>query len=179
MKSKSMVAYYGNVAIVRAICPICKNWSFVENHKTLCCGSAVDSPTRYQQICPPTDQRKRPSLMEQAQILENQGSRCFYCFRPFGSLYISKDRGIRILLIHWDHLIPFAWRQDNQISNFVASCNKCNLWKGAVLFENIVEARSYLRKRWAKHEQQIFQKQPALKAAFFAMTTTEKGSEEI
>lgn len=138
---RSMMALYGNVRLERARCPDCGRWAFVRNGSTACCGVDVASqPTRYKRISQPEQRRRRPPLAVMRKCLEDQGDRCFYCDRRFGSAYVRGSR-IHFRTVHWDHLVPYSLSQDNRSSNFVAACNVCNLAKQDRCYASLEQAR--------------------------------------
>ncbi len=59
------------------------------------------------------------------------------------------------LQIVWDHLFPYAFSQDNGVENFVASCQICNAYKGAIMFQTIEEARTYIATQWELDEDRL------------------------
>jgi CRISPR/Cas system Type II protein with McrA/HNH and RuvC-like nuclease domain len=52
---------------------------------------------------------------------------------------------------NWDHIVPYSYSYSNADDNFVAACSICNSFKSSHVFENIIECKSYLKKRWDKH----------------------------
>ena len=118
--------------------------------KFACCDTVCSAvPTRVKRMSEPPAERSLPTMRERRSVLEDQSHRCFYCDRPFGSTEIVNGR-LRRLKIHWDHVVPFAYARDNSTSNFVASCNICNAWKGALVFETVEHARLYLAGKWER-----------------------------
>lgn len=76
-------------------------------------------------------------------ILELQQGLCFYCDRTLGGIYTRKKRQIQ-LKTEWDHMVPFAYSQNNSTDNFVAACHVCNSLKGALMFQDTEQAKLYL-----------------------------------
>lgn len=112
-----------------------------------CCEARlVAEPTRYQRESSPEDTRRLPKLRLRQAQLEAQGHRCLYCLRTFGSFSSRWGRLLR-LRVHWDHMVPYAYNQDNRAANFAAACQVCNLLKGDRCFGTIEEARVYLATR--------------------------------
>lgn len=61
---------------------------------------------------------KRQSLKEFASLLQQAGiHQCFYCKKP-----VKKH-------VHVDHFIPWSYMQNDQLWNFVLSCQTCNTSK--------------------------------------------------
>ena len=144
------VALYGNRGMLRDICPECRRQAFILDGKFACCDLKVDvSPTqRVKRETHPEAVRRLPSLEQRTKQLELQEHSCFYCFRLLGS-YVCRtknetNRWTRLRL-HWDHQVPYVLTQNNQMSNFVASCHVCNGIKAAFLFQTIEEARIYVQ----------------------------------
>lgn len=88
--------------------------------------------------------RRQPPTAVKKAILIQQGFRCFYCGSKFGEEHIVKGKLFRVIL-NWDHLLPVAYRADNNRSNYVAACSVCNLIKSSQIFNTAKEARSYVR----------------------------------
>jgi 5-methylcytosine-specific restriction endonuclease McrA len=89
------------------------------------------------------DVRRQPTGEEKRLILENQGRRCLYCQRMFGSAVIRKGK-IVWLKVTWDHVVPFSYSQNNHGHNFAAACQICNGLKGSLMFATIEEARTHI-----------------------------------
>ena len=69
--------------------------------------------------------RRPPSTYEREQALERQDGKCFYCNQPLGAVRTRNGREVT-LRTHWDHLMPYAYDQNNSPDNFVAACHVCN-----------------------------------------------------
>lgn len=87
--------------------------------------------------------RRIPPVHVQRTILREQGNKCLYCSRRFGS-QLWRGRKLIILKIQWDHRIPFAYAQNNGNENFAAACQICNRLKARFMFNSLEEARVYL-----------------------------------
>lgn len=113
------VAFYGAVAIQRAFCPICRNWTLVVDGRTSCCGTRLET----QEDLPQHRQtetggkRKRPTARDQSLILAAQEFKCYYCEAEFNETDTQ---------LTWDHVVPFSYSGDNRRDNFVAACQFCN-----------------------------------------------------
>lgn len=89
--------------------------------------------------------RKRPGRKYITQMLEAQDNRCFYCDIPFGTSYKHPRLNKYVkTTVCCDHLVPFAYTQNNNEMNFVCACGVCNGIKSALMFQTVEEARSYV-----------------------------------
>lgn len=148
MGRRARIALYGNVAIPRGYCSICRSYSFIINGKLACCGELTDeSPEGYKRMSSCPSQRKGPSARWKEYILRHQRQRCFYCDRSFGSRVFHRARAV-YLRVQWDHVNPFAYSLDNRDQNFVATCHICNLIKSSLIFRSADEARVHIRNEW-------------------------------
>ena len=98
----------------------------------------------------PVNKRAKPSGAFQRAQRRRQNDCCFYCSRAFGSTVYDGQEKIR-LKIAWDHLVPFVYSNNNKDENFVAACHVCNSFKSDILFDDVSEARDYLRCKWETH----------------------------
>ena len=155
--TKPHIAIYGNVRIVRAYCDQCENTALIIRGKFSCCDSAFsDSPTSFKRICEPEFRRSVPTREMQKLILKIQQGCCFYCDRMFNSTVIVHHRK-RKLKLCWDHLVPFAYSQNNNTENFVAACHLCNSWKSDRVFQTIEEAKVFLALKWASVRPDLYE----------------------
>lgn len=147
MPSKDTRGYrgvYGTIILTKSWCSECESYAIVKKGILQCCDSRVlDAPERWKRESLATGTRALPSAQYQREQLDRQDNRCFYCLISFGSIVEHKKRDIRII-IHWDHLVPFAYLQSNPDQNFVAACQICNGVKGAKCFQTTEEARTYV-----------------------------------
>ncbi len=143
------LALYGNAKIVRVYCAQCDGFALVIGGKKACCGAPPeeDQPESAHRMSEPEDQRRRPPLADQRQILEDQEGRCFYCEREPGSWIWFRGK-MRRVQTHWDHLMPYSFAQNNATQNFVAACAWCNLWKHSHVFQTVEEAQVAMRAIW-------------------------------
>lgn len=148
----SHLALYGNVGLRRAYCPACERYALVIDGVRQCCdrreAGEVSAAVR---MSLPHDARRLPAPSVLRAILDAQGHACFYCDRRFGSFVNYKGK-VRRLRHVWDHVVPFAFGQDNREVNFVAACAPCNGWKADYVFRDAEEARAFLARRWAEME---------------------------
>lgn len=142
------IGLYGNVRIPKSYCQSCGGYAFVLDGELACCGTPhIPKPVRWKRESPPPDKRKMLNSIEQKLILETQNYNCFWCDRSFG-IAVKLGRRQRVLKIHWDHMIPWAYDQNDSVSNFVAACSVCNMWKSSLVFQTIEQCRIYLKGKW-------------------------------
>lgn len=147
-RRRDHLALFGNIALTRVYCPDCESTAFVIQKKLACCNKPYDpNPQLYKRECEPEQHRSIPPPGVRKDILALQANCCFYCDREFGSRIYLKRKMIRLKL-QWDHLVPYSYSQNNQTDNFVAACHKCNVWKGALMFQTIEDARVFLASKW-------------------------------
>jgi 5-methylcytosine-specific restriction endonuclease McrA len=139
---------YGNIGVVKARCLDCKTHAFVVGGKLACCDKLVEvAPQIVKREACPEQERRLPALSERRAQLESQQHQCFYCERTFGSRVFRGTRGTT-LQINWDHVIPYAYSQNNATLNFVAACHICNGLKSSHLFPTLDAAREFLNSKW-------------------------------
>lgn len=144
----SYMALYGAVAIEKAYCKDCEDYSFVLDGKLVCCDKSPDRPPwRYRRVSEPEQHRKLPKIAARRAKLEEQEHRCLYCRRAFDSIVYRKGKPVRLRL-HWDHMVPYAYGRDNHDANFAASCHICNHIKSDHCFQTVEEAQIYLAAKW-------------------------------
>lgn len=142
------LALYGNAAMVRQACPACETSAFVIDGFLACCGAvAAQEPRRWKRMSESEYARRKITKQSMDQILSEQGHRCLYCERSFGSFARRKGKLIR-LSVRWDHMVPFALTQNNAAENMAAACQVCNAWKSSLVFRTLDEARVYLSEKW-------------------------------
>ncbi len=142
------VGIYGNVSIPKGWCGRCGALSFiVEDHLVCCNVEVIDVPTSSKRESNPLYVRKNLSAKQKVQQVESQGGKCFYCDRGFGSIVRRRNRWI-VLKVNFDHLIPFAYTQNNKLENFVAACHICNQLKSCFVFDSIEDIRGYILGKW-------------------------------
>lgn len=146
------LALYGNVQIPRAHCPSCGGASLVVGGRFQCCGRQFQSSIRQtKRMSEPVQRRRLPSAEKRRRMLEAFDYRCAYCERSFGS-HVAIDGKSHRLVIHWDHVVPYAYSQDNRTENFLPACQLCNRWKGALCFQTIDEVRLYVAQKWEQRK---------------------------
>ena len=145
---EAVVSIYGNIKIPKAYREHCGAFSFVIDGILSCCDRALEfEARRYKRESEPEQRRKLPPVVERRAQLELQGNRCFYCGRSFGS-YVFKNLKTTRLLVHFDHLLPYVYSQNNHSRNFVASCQICNQIKRDKCFQTVEEAQIFILNRW-------------------------------
>lgn len=145
LNDKRGVYMYGNVVLVRELCPKCGGYSFIRDGKTLCCRQKVnvERPDKIFRVSESPLKRRKPSKRERDEILAQQRYECFYCGQPFNSVHLRHKKPVT-LRINWEHFVPFSYSQDNRKHNFVAACHVCNGIKAALHFSSIIHAMVYI-----------------------------------
>jgi hypothetical protein len=147
------VVLFGSVALRRVYCGPCESFALVRKDGTLCCcDSKIPADLEYRKIkrvVEPEQVRRLPPVQERRLILQEQENRCLYCERQFGTSVFRKQKWVKLKL-HWDHMVPFSYQQNNSVSNYAAACHLCNLFKSAMIFQTLEEARIYLQAAWEK-----------------------------
>lgn len=144
------VAMYGKVQMVRCWCDRCGLSALVIDGAKACCDepyvAAPDTVSRRSQA---PQYRRSPPTWWRAKLLDAQRGRCFYCLRPFNTLVARRGK-LMILRIEFDHWIPFAYSQNNDLRNYRAACNLCNAIKGDNCYATAKEARDAIQSVWEK-----------------------------
>jgi hypothetical protein len=146
------IAMYGRVGILRDFCQKCGYTALVLDGRMACC----DTPIRMNQAITSLKREavtfdvRRLNKYQREFILDNQGNRCFYCNKLFGSNCYHNGKLIK-LAKQFDHIIPMAYQSDSSLPNIVAACRQCNAWKSSKIFSSIEEARAFLSEKWEKH----------------------------
>jgi 5-methylcytosine-specific restriction endonuclease McrA len=74
---------------------------------------------------------RRLSPNERRDILERDAYVCYYCL----------DEATEV-----DHILPWAYSFDNDPSNLIASCRRCNITASDLVFSSLEEKRLYIQK---------------------------------
>jgi len=139
------LALYGSVAIERQYCVDCHGYAFILDGKMACCGANADGVTRKTRRMIEAESKKRsPKWSYRKKQMERQDGKCLYCGLPLDGYVFRNGKASRIK-IHWDHVVPYSYSQNNHDTNFVASCHVCNLIKSDMVFQTLEEARSYVQ----------------------------------
>lgn len=143
------MAWYGNVALVRAWCNDCQQMALIVDGAFACCdrGFAGDRPTEHQRMIEAPPIRRLPPREERRKVLAEQGNCCIYCERTFGTFRRYHGR-IRRLSLVWDHFVPWSHMRSNETRNFVAACSLCNAIKSNMIFNTIQEVRDHVEKAY-------------------------------
>lgn len=151
MQAPDYVGLYGRIRIAKSFCEPCEAYAFVVAGALQCCGRAVTvDPARYKRETQPEQVRRAPPMRARRAKLEEQCHRCFYCDRRFGEWIVwPTGRTVR-LNVAWDHMVPFAYAQNNDATNFVAACQVCNRWKSDHCFQTVEEAQLFLHACWER-----------------------------
>jgi|SRR3982750_2717634 len=144
---KAHIALFGTVALRRMFCGPCGCYSLIRRDGTFCCcDKKLTGEVEFRgikRVVEPEQVRRRPSALDRQKILEAQNNCCLYCERRFGSWVLRRKKEVRLRL-HWDHMVPFSYQQNNSAANFAAACHLCNQHKHAMVFTTLEQARIYL-----------------------------------
>ena len=137
------VAFYGAVAMQRAFCPICHNWTLVVDGRTSCCGTRLETQEELPQHreTEARSGRRLPSHRDQALILSAQDNKCYYCESEFDETNNP---------VTWDHVVPFSYSGNNHRDNIVAACQICNGVKQDKVLADEVHYDARMLRRMAK-----------------------------
>lgn len=149
------VALYGGRGLRREFCSNCRVWAFVIENKFKCCDSTfnkkIDNRVKTKRMTIANSKRKRPPRWLISEIVEKQENRCVYCDVLFGTAFIHpKKQRLFITTVCLDHFVPYNYIKANEFNNFVAACQICNGIKSKMLFENIEDAKAYIKHRRLK-----------------------------
>lgn len=142
------IALYGNISMSRGVCSQCNSNALIIDDRYQCCGSRAYQTvvTKIKRVTQPEQRRRRPSKVQMEVIMTRQNRQCFYCDNFFNSRTTRNGRVVNVN-IAWDHQVPYAFSQNNDVDNFVAACTACNSIKGSKLFVSVEEARTYINQR--------------------------------
>jgi hypothetical protein len=142
---RGYIGLYGCIAIQKQYCHHCGGYYFVLEGRLSCCGSiGSDLPERYKRETEAEQRRRLPSIADRRRKLEEQGNQCLYCERRFGAVIFRWSRPVKLAL-NWDHMVPYAYSQNNSGSNFAAACQICNGLKRDLCFATLDDAKIYLQ----------------------------------
>lgn len=147
---RAYLGIYGNTNLGKEFCRDCDAFAFVLDGKLACCDRRAVRISEFakREICP-EQKRRKPPVAKQREQLAAQNNCCIYCERELGSYAFRGITPIK-LEVCWDHVVPYAYAQDNRPVNFVAACVICNGIKSDTLYPSLEIARLHIRKAWAK-----------------------------
>lgn len=144
------IGIYGGIQIKRGFCKKCNGYAFVIDGKLQCCDEKHDDQAqKYKVISEPCGKRREPGNKIKQKILILQNDKCFYCNKPFGTMY-ERNGKINFTKLRWDHKVPFSYTQNNETDNWAAACNICNGIKSNKMFSTIEEVIEYVEERRKK-----------------------------
>ena len=150
---------YGSVAMLRAYCPSCESYSFIQEGKFVCCNLPFgDIPEKEvtKRVSAGENKRSHISLKIKKRVLEGQDNRCIYCDVELGSVVWDGKYGrMRQVKTHFDHFIAWVNTRDNHEENIFASCSLCNAIKHDKYFKDVVSAREFILSRRGNRIEQI------------------------
>ena len=145
---RAVRCWYGSTQLPRIFCRKCQQWSIVLHGLRQCC----DTPTtteiiKHKRMIPAAGIRRRPPKKVREALLLQYQNCCAYCTQTFGNIIFYHGKPRRLVL-NWDHELPFAYIQTNPDENFLPSCQCCNAWKHAKIFQTIEEVKVYVAIKW-------------------------------
>jgi len=155
-KKTSYVGLYGSARVLKSYCNTCGAYAFVNDGRLACCDSIVDivanidGTIRTKRESQGAKRKAIPNLIDREAILRQQEDRCIYCGLEFGAFVVKLNARVCALDVCWDHVVPYAYDQNNAAYNFVAACQICNGIKNGHIFESIEMARAYIMRRRKK-----------------------------
>lgn len=151
------ISLFGNVALLRSRCSNCRRTSILipaegSGFLTSCCEVPARRPKAVRRESGCDHIRKKPPLAFQKEQLALQEHCCFWCLKAFySSVVVRRKRSL--LVVEWDHMVPYSYNQNNAPHNFVAACQFCNRWKSARIFRNTEEGRDFVERKWIESEE--------------------------
>lgn len=146
--AKIIKALYGSIALLKAYCPFCRAYSFIQDGKFLCCDAKYrDIPTKevIKRESEGEYKRSRIPYKIKKRVLARQENKCIYCGCELeGYIWSEKKAKFIKSKLHFDHFVPWTYSRDNAEDNFVASCSRCNLKKSDKYFKDVISAREYI-----------------------------------
>ena len=142
----------GGVILYRLQCPECEECNLSSNHKFSCnCGNIYSEGfiNKYTTVCT----KKRGNIIKHRKyLLSKQNNKCYWCNREINLELLKKISGkskykLTKLKSHIDHIIPYSFCKNDNISNLCLSCSICNLWKHNKMFDNEIDCKLYLSYR--------------------------------
>jgi len=101
----------------------------------------------------PANRRSCPTSRKQW-LIEQQNGLCAYCLTPFGSVIRHRNR-LKISAINFDHAMPFSFTNGNDLTNWVAACNFCNMIKGNKVFQDFESIRTFCAEGWERRRMSV------------------------
>lgn len=148
MNKKTMKAVYGKVALTRAYCVKCQCYAFVLDGKLACCNTPITKPETdiVKKMLQGSLRRELLSPNEKRKLLEMQKHKCFYCDCDLNSSWYMGGRMKvpRKITIQYDHVVPWVFSNNDDLDNFVAACNVCNMIKKDRIFPTIDKLREWI-----------------------------------
>lgn len=156
---KTVKAIYGKVSLVRSYCPDCESYAFVIDGAMACCGSPVTDgkPEIIKKMTRGNILKRYLNPSAKKIILESQNHKCFYCRCDLVSSWYmgGKMKRPQKVSVHFDHIVPWVFSQNDDVSNFVAACNVCNRIKFDRIFSTIEKLREWVLLKRAKMKYEI------------------------
>ena len=147
----------GKITLAKWVCPVCGEENLTGYDSLVCqnrgCLQVFENAEfKRTRVIAGRERRSPISRARAREIAESQDGYCFWCEHEFGS-YVLKQNVVRRLEIVVDHVSPWAYSLDHGTKNLVASCQICNGWKSALVFQTEEECRGFLKRKWTRWEQ--------------------------
>jgi 5-methylcytosine-specific restriction endonuclease McrA len=144
------LAVYGNTGLERGFCKQCQSFALIFDGKLACCGGEMAGRAKdARRMIAAQQKRRKPTIPYQREQLARQEHRCLYCQFHLDGI-VCRDGVPHKIRVHWDHVVPYAYSQNNKESNFIASCHVCNGIKGSKMFPTVEDAKTWIAKRRAE-----------------------------
>jgi len=152
LRKRNIYKLFGSVSIPSGCCYACNQNSFIIDGMLQCCNRKIEDNIEFkgfERVATDDDKRIIISKAMKKKILTDQEYCCLYCETPFHFRKKRNGKSIK-LKIQYDHLVPFAYLNDNSFENIAAACHVCNLLKSSMIFQTVDEAKVYLEAKRAR-----------------------------
>lgn len=145
MRRMRTVVHYGNVQILKDICPDCEVYSFIIDNKFVYCDLVAEKikPQKTVRAAETAGLRTPPATSKKAAFSTSKST---LFLLPV--LWLGKHV---VLLVRWDHMVPYSYRQTADGKAFVAACQICNGLKGSKMFDTVEEVIEFVQTKKQKH----------------------------
>lgn len=131
--------------MLKARCPECAFYSFIENGFSACCGAQVTSEPQALKREAKWKHAQPPIGANRIRRLAMQHHRCLFCERPFGSrVWRVGRRNITTLYIRWECELLFKNTNDGVGSKPYAVCQICKRLTHFLTVPTIEKAKVYV-----------------------------------
>lgn len=140
------ISLYGKVLLMKQYCKDCKGEYIVIDNKLQCCNAIVkvNEVTKVRRECESIGSKISSQIKDK--VLAIQEYKCYLCGINLKIRHFYKKRNRWIVLrVEFDHFIPKAFVDIGSIDNIYAMCSLCNGMKGSKIFDDVEQARKYIR----------------------------------